>query len=145
VLEAETKRDPAARAAQKRLADEVTALVHGAAEAEKAKAAATALFSGGAGKLSAAQLKSALAEAPSSQRDKNELAGEGVALVDLLAESGLCGSKGAARKDVTGGGIYLNDERVQDAALRVKADDLIDGELLVLRKGKKTYHLITYR
>jgi tyrosyl-tRNA synthetase len=119
--------------------------VHGAAEAEKARAAATALFTGGAGKLSAAQLKSALAEAPGSERKHAELSGDGVALIDLLAETGLCPSKGAARKDVVGGGIYLNDERVQDAALRVKTGDLIDGELLVLRKGKKTYHLITYR
>ncbi len=143
-LEKATLENPAARTAQKRLADEVTALVHGAEESEKAKAAAAALFTGGADKLSAAQLKSALAEAPSSQRAKSELAGDGVALIDVLAETGLSPSKGSARKEIAAGGIYLNDERVQDSALRIKTDDLVDGELLVLRKGKKTYHLVTY-
>jgi tyrosyl-tRNA synthetase len=64
--------------------------------------------------------------------------------VDALVESGLCASKGAARKDLAGGGIYVNNERVSDAAQVLGSADLIAGKYLVLRKGKKTYHLIAF-
>ena len=67
---------------------------------------------------------------------------EGVALLDLLAESGLCSSKGDARRSVEGGGIYLNSVRADDTLARVGPGAFIDGRFLVLRKGKKSYHLV---
>jgi tyrosyl-tRNA synthetase len=56
----------------------------------------------------------------------------------------LCPSKGQARKDLQAGGVYVNNERVADAAAVVKADALIAGKHLVLRKGKKNYHLVSF-
>ena len=56
----------------------------------------------------------------------------------------LCKSKGAARKDLAGGGIYLNNERCQDAAATLKPEHLIGGSMMVLRKGKRNYHLLSF-
>ena len=66
----------------------------------------------------------------------------GVPVVDLVAESGLATSRGQARRDVQGGGIYLNNRRVDDPAQAATLADAIDGQFLVLRKGKKRYHLV---
>ena len=64
--------------------------------------------------------------------------------MELLAETGLCPSKGQSRKDITAGGIYVNDERVSDVAAQIKPSDLIGSKHVVLRKGKKTYHLVSF-
>jgi tyrosyl-tRNA synthetase len=63
-------------------------------------------------------------------------------LADLLVLSGLCPSKGQARKDVEGGGIYLNNVRVAEAARTVSTSDLLFGRYLLLRKGKRSYSLL---
>jgi tyrosyl-tRNA synthetase len=65
-------------------------------------------------------------------------------VVDLLVEAGLCGGKGAARKDIQGGGIYLNNERVSDPSATVSEKDLLADFAIVLRKGKKSYHLFRF-
>ena len=88
-------------------------------------------------------LKDLFAEAPHTKRARDLLAA-GIALIDLLAETGLCPSKGQARKDVASGGIYVNNERVQDPAATIKPDRLLAGRYIVLRKGKKTYHLLYF-
>jgi tyrosyl-tRNA synthetase len=62
-----------------------------------------------------------------------------------MVETGLCSSKGAARKDVTAGGVYVNNERVTDPAAVISQKDLIAGGYVVLRKGKKNYHLVTLK
>jgi len=134
-LEAETREKPWARAAQKVLADEVTTLVHGERETEQAKAAAAALFGGGDLRaLSTATLAAALREAGASR-----ITGGLPSVVDLLVESGLSKSKGDARRTIDEGGAYLNNVRIEDPALVPGADDLIDGEWLVLRRGKKSF------
>jgi tyrosyl-tRNA synthetase len=144
-LEQATRSAPEKRAAQKRLAEEVTKLVHGPAEAAKATQASEALFGGGdVTQLTADQLAASLADAPKSVRARADLSGDGLGLVDLLAATGLCQSKGAARKDIAGGGINVNDERVTDANARLTTGDLIDDKLIILRKGKKNYHLVTF-
>ena len=135
-LEKQTAEKPFLRAGQKRLADDVTALVHGAEEVEHAKAAAAALFGGG--DLSAIQphtLASALREAGGTTLPDRELPG----ILDLLVASGLASSKGEARRTVAEGGAYLNNVRVESAELQPTEADLVAGSWLVLRRGKKRF------
>jgi tyrosyl-tRNA synthetase len=135
-LEESLRTAPQKREAQRVLAREVTTLVHGAQEARKAEEAAAALFSG-------RESKGTLAippGAPASEEPRAQI--EGLALVDLLVKTGLSSSKGAARRDIAGGGIYLNDERVDDAARVLGSADVLAGDVLLLRKGKKSYHLV---
>ncbi|HUP58643.1 MAG TPA: tyrosine--tRNA ligase [Bdellovibrionota bacterium] len=141
-LEELVKKDPAKREAQTKLAREMTKLVHGEKELERAERASEALFGGGIAELDERTLLDAFSEAPSTRVDKTRLGA--LTLVDLLAETGLSGSKGAARKDIAGGGIYLNNERVSDPATTVASTALIAGGYVVLRKGKKTYHLVSF-
>ena len=135
-LEQQTEEKPFLRAGQKRLADEVTALVHGADEVEQAKAAAAALFGGGdLASIQAATLASALREAGGTTVPAAELPG----ILDLLVASGLAKSKGEARRTVAEGGAYLNNVRVEDPDLRPRDTDLVAGSWLVLRRGKKKF------
>jgi tyrosyl-tRNA synthetase len=144
-LEASLKAHPEKREAQLALARELTELVHGAAELAKIEQATQALFGGGdLQAMSLEELQKAFAEAPASTLPRARLSeGEGVLLVDLLAETGLCASKGMARKDIQGGGISLNQARIADVQRKVGPQDLLHGTMLVLRKGKKTYHLVS--
>jgi tyrosyl-tRNA synthetase len=131
-LDVETAERPHARAAQRRLADELVALVHGEAEVAKVQAASQALFGGGAlADLDEATLRSALAEAPSLS-----VTGETPTVVDLLAE-GLGLSKSDARRAVKEGGAYLNNAKVADEAAVPADADWLHGRFLVLRKGKR--------
>jgi tyrosyl-tRNA synthetase len=135
-LEEQTAQKPFLREGQKRLADEVTTLVHGAEETERAKSAAAALFGGGdLTALDPGTLAAALREAGSAQvsRDDSGLP----TVVDLLVESGLCKSKGEARRTVSEGGAYVNNERVVDPEWRPGSEHLLAGSWLVLRRGKK--------
>jgi tyrosyl-tRNA synthetase len=134
-LEDQTREKPFLRAAQRALADDVTTLVHGAEETERIKAASAALFGGGElAELSVDTLGAALREAGSVQVK----AGEGMpSFVDLLVETGLVASKGAARRTIGEGGAYLNNRRVEDPELVPTSEDLIGGAWMVLRRGKK--------
>jgi tyrosyl-tRNA synthetase len=135
---------PEKREAQTRLARELTLLVHGEEGLKRAEAATRALFGTEIRELDAKSVKELFKGAPSTTIPVARLDAEpGILLVDALAETGLCPSKGQARKDVQAGGIYVNNERVQDMAAKLERKDLIAGSVLVLRKGKKTYHLIT--
>ncbi|KAB2811556.1 tyrosine--tRNA ligase [Pimelobacter simplex] len=136
-LEARHAEKPFLREAQKVLADEVTTLVHGAAETENAKAAAQALFgTGDVTALSAATLEAALGEAGTVEVD----AAAGLPdVVELLTLTGLAKSKGEARRTVAEGGAYVNNVRVDDAEHVPAAADLIAGSWLVLRRGKKRF------
>ena len=136
-LETLTEEKPFLRSGQKALAQEVTTLVHGAAETERIKAASAALF--GSGELRALEestLTAALAEAGAT-----EVAGaaELPTVTDLLVATGLVDSRGAARRTVGDGGAYLNNVRVADAETRPGTDDLLPGGWLVLRRGKKSF------
>jgi tyrosyl-tRNA synthetase len=137
-LDETVKTAPERREAQRVLAREATALIHGADEARRAEEAARALFE--------RKADGALAvppDAPSTALSAAELDGAGVGIVDLLVRTGLGASKGAARRDIEGGGIYLNDERVGDPARLIRRADLRDGVVL-LRKGKRTYHVVRF-
>jgi tyrosyl-tRNA synthetase len=127
---------PEKRAAQRVLAREVTALVHGAEEASKAEASARALFERKAGGELVVP-----PDAPFTMLGSEALDGEGISIADLLVRTGLAASKGAARRDIEGGGIYLNDGRVADANKRVTIAEFSEG-LILLRKGKRSYHVV---
>jgi tyrosyl-tRNA synthetase len=135
-LEQQTAEKPFLRAGQKRLADEVTALVHGDHEVEQAKAAASALFGGGdLASISPDTLASALREAGGTSVPAGDLPG----ILDLFVAAGLVKSKGDARRTVAEGGAYLNNVRVEDPDLRPTDADLVAGSWLVLRRGKKSF------
>jgi tyrosyl-tRNA synthetase len=82
---------------------------------------------------------------PSRQIEMSRLADAGLPLIEILVLSGLCASKGLARKDIEGGGIYLNNLRVISFQRAVTANDLVFGKHLLLRKGKKNYVVVTVK
>lgn len=139
-LERETAKRPAARTAQRVLADDVTTLVHGPEEHARVVAASQALF--GQGDLRALDektLAAALAEVPSVSLEARDVRAGGLPpAADLMAATGIAPSKSAARRAITEGGAYLNNVRVtaQDAVPSV--NDLLHGRFLVLRRGKRT-------
>jgi tyrosyl-tRNA synthetase len=133
---------PEQRQAQRTLAREVTRMIHGETAVAKAEQAASVLFGGELEGLDAADIGDIFADVPSSEIPKTTLEGEGLPLVDLLVDSGLASSKGDARRSIQGGGIYLNNERVTDQDWNVALTDTIEGQFVVLRKGRKKYHLV---
>jgi tyrosyl-tRNA synthetase len=132
-LAASAEEKPQAREAQRALARAVTTLVHGAGECAAVEEAAAALFGRGElASLDVATLSHALHEAGSAVLD-----GPVPSIVDLLVLSGLCDSKGAARRTVKEGGAYLNNVRVTDDESVPSDDDFVGGRWLVLRRGKR--------
>jgi tyrosyl-tRNA synthetase len=142
-LDEATATHPDKREAQRVLAREVCAFVHGADEAARAERAAGALFSEEIAALDEATLLAALEDAPSSKRPRGELEGDGLDLVDVLVESGLAPSKSAARQVVAQGGAYVNNSRRGEGA-RLTGVDLISDQYVVLRRGRKDYHLLCF-
>jgi tyrosyl-tRNA synthetase len=134
-LEHQTAEKPFLRAGQRRLAEHMTTLVHGAHETGRVTAAAAALFGGGdLHGIEAKTLDAALTEAPHVAVPK---ASELPTYADLFVASGLVASKGAARRVVAEGGAYANNARIEDAEARPTAEDLLAGGWLLLRRGKK--------
>jgi tyrosyl-tRNA synthetase len=136
-LEQQVLDRPAAREAQRVLAQDVTALVHGEEECAKAVAASRALF--GRGDLAAldeATLAAALTEAGLV---RVEATGESLpTVVDLLVATGMMASKSAARRAIAEGGAYLNNRKVTSQDAVPDRSDLLYGRFLVLRRGKRT-------
>ena len=133
-LMAEHEERPGARAAQRRLASEVTTLVHGPQETAAAEAAASALF--GRGELTdlpPATLAAALREAGAVQLRRSDAP----TLVDAFVASGLVGSRSEARRAIGDGGAYVNNERVDDVDALVADRGVLHGSWLVLRRGKR--------
>jgi tyrosyl-tRNA synthetase len=133
------------REAQRVLAREVTSLVHGEAAAAAALETSAALFGGDLRQLGEAALAEAFADAPSSPLPRSRLEGEGAALVDVLAESGLVASRSAARQAITQGGVSVNGVREGDLDRRLGPDDLLGGGFVVLKRGKRSYHVLHVR
>ncbi|HJG33529.1 MAG TPA: tyrosine--tRNA ligase, partial [Jeotgalicoccus aerolatus] len=134
------EKEPHLRQAQKRLADEITEFIHGSQGLEEAKKVTEALFSGDIKSLDAAQIKDALKDAPSAEADK-----EDSSLVNVLVNAGVSPSRRQAREDIQNGAIYINGERNQDVNYEINAEDKIDGEFTVVRRGKKKYTIINYK
>jgi tyrosyl-tRNA synthetase len=135
---------PERRDAQRELARQVCSLVHGESETVRAEQASAALFGEEVAQLDEQSLLDVFAEAPSTILPRSRLDGPGLAIVDLLVETGLARSKGQARTTVEQGGAYVNNRRSSDVAQTVGADDLVAGRYLVLRRGKKDYHLVRF-
>lgn len=133
---------PHQREAQRRLAQEVTRMVHGDSGVHKAEQAAAVLFGGEITGLDAEEIQDIFADVPSSQISKAEFQNGGLGVVDLLASTGVAKSKGEARRLIANGGIYVNNQRSTDADATISLDQSIEGKYLILRKGKKSYHLV---
>ncbi|QQO77789.1 tyrosine--tRNA ligase [Actinomyces sp. HMT897] len=133
-LEAATADNPRARQAQRALAREVTAWVHGAEALAQAQAATAALWGrGDLRELSAGTLAAATVSLPATEL----VVGEST-VVDLLVGAGLERGRNAARKTVAAGGAYLNNVKVTDQEATVGADDLLAGGVVLVRKGRRT-------
>jgi tyrosyl-tRNA synthetase len=141
-LEQNLQERPEQRAAQRKLAQVMTRMVHGETALAKAEKAASVLFGGDLEGLDAADISEIFAEVPSSEVLRSALEGEGVLIVDLLVDSDLASSKGDARRSISGGGVYLNNQRVEEAGQTANVGDTFAGQFLILRKGRKRYHLV---
>jgi len=142
-LEKQHAENPGARAAHKALAKAVTDLVHGPSATAEAMRASEILFGGDLKGISEATFNDIVGEVPTKEIGKAELDGTGKPLVELLVHSGLCASKGQARKDVEGGGAYVNNVREASFQRLVTSRDLLFGKHLLLRKGKRNYVVLT--
>jgi tyrosyl-tRNA synthetase len=136
-LERQVREKPAAREAQRVLAEDVTTLVHGAEECAKAVAASRALFGQGElGDLDEPTLAAALAEVPSMTVEPTT---SGLpTVVDLMTGTGIVASRSAARRAIAEGGAYLNNRRVLNEEAEPDRADLLHGRFLVVRRGKRT-------
>jgi tyrosyl-tRNA synthetase len=144
-LEQKHAAEPGAREAHKALAKAVTDLIHGADATTEAIRASEILFGGGLEGISEATFGDIVGEVPSKEIEKTQLEGAGAPLVELLVHAGLCPSKGQARKDIEGGGVYINNIREAATQRAVKPADLLFGKHLLLRKGKRNYVVLTSR
>jgi tyrosyl-tRNA synthetase len=123
----------------------MTTVVHGdSAFDRRATGESEIMFGGGLDGVSEAVFQDVVGEIPTVRSGTRRLEGAGLALVDVIVHSGLTPSKGQARKDVEGGGIYLNNVRVAEVARQrlVTTNDLLFGKYLLLRKGKRTYTVL---
>lgn len=137
-LEEAMKEHPEQRAAQKALAEELTAMVHGQEGLEKAVRITETLFRGDIMSLSGAEIKDGLADAPRSEIS------DGATVIDALVLSGVCKSKGEARKLIQQGSVQVNGQKVTDIAAVMNRAEAIDGEFSILKKGKKNYTIVTF-
>jgi tyrosyl-tRNA synthetase len=142
-LERQHVENPGARAAHKALAKEVTDLVHGPSTTAEALRASEILFGGDLEGLSETTFNEIVGEVPTKRIQRNQLEGAGTPILELLVQSGLCPSKGQARKDLEGGGVYLNNTRQTELQRIVRSEDLLFDKHLLLRKGKRNYLVVT--
>ncbi len=143
-LEADAATQPAARRAQRVLAVELTTTVHGAGAAEAAIRASDALFGGDLAGLDEATIDDVFAEAPSSVLARSDLH-SGVTVIELLVATGLTASRSAATTAVQQGGVYVNNKRETEPDRRLTSADLLAGGTIILRRGKRSYHVARFR
>ena len=141
-LEASVSEKPERREAQRCLAREMTRIVHDETALGKAEQAAQVLFGGEVAGLTGAEVADIFADVPSGEISGEKLKGEGLPLAELLVATGTVASKGEARRAIEGGGVYLNNRRISDQTVRATVADVIDGQFLVLRHGRKNYRLV---
>lgn len=126
--------------AQRRLAEEVTRFVHGEEGLQQALNATAALAPGAATKLDATTLEAVAADAPSATLTRAEVVGQ--TLADVMVAVGMQGSKAAVRRMIKGGGVRVNNEKIEDELHELDEGDLMDGRLLLLAAGKKNKMLV---
>jgi tyrosyl-tRNA synthetase len=142
-LDAARASEPAKRESQRRLAEELTRLVHGEAGLAAARRATEIFFGAEVTDLNDAELTQIFADVPNKQLAATVLSA-GLPIVDALCEAGLAASKGEARRTVSQGGAYVNNRRVDDVERKLTAADLASETVVVLRSGKKKYALLRF-
>lgn len=143
ISELETKVGSGERLAQKTLAQEITTLVHGKEEMENARKASVALFSGDIASLPVALLMQLADEVPTTRLGRERLANGSTPLIDLLVETKACSSKADARRNLAQKGIRINGKPPAEGDNpTVSAADFLDGEVLVLQRGKRNNFLV---
>src|SRR5699024_10306275 len=140
VLEKSQKEDRGARDAQKRLAEEVTKMVHGESALEQAIKISTALFSGDVKQLTKEEIEQGFKDVPNFEMAKEE-----IGLVELLVNAGISSSKRQAREDINNGAIYINGDRNQDVQHTVTGDDRMEDTFTIIRRGRKKYFLVHFK
>jgi tyrosyl-tRNA synthetase len=135
---------PAARDSQKRLAEELTRLVHGEAGLAAARRATEIFFGAEITNLSDAQLGEIFADVPSKGLPRDRLGGEGLNIIDALVECGLAKTKSDARRTVEQGGAYVNNRPIPDIKTQLSNSHLASETVMVIRSGKKKYALLRF-
>ncbi|MED3790864.1 tyrosine--tRNA ligase [Niallia alba] len=138
-LEKSVQEEAHLRNAQKTLAEEMTKLIHGEAALEQAQKITAALFSGDIKNLTAGEIKQGFKDVQTYEHTEGE-----ALLVDLLVAAGIVSSKRQAREDITNGAVYINGERKQELDYVLAAEDRIEEQFTVIRRGKKKYYLIKF-
>ncbi|MCA1021918.1 tyrosine--tRNA ligase [Halobacillus litoralis] len=138
-LEKEVQERPEKRVAQRRLAEEMTKLVHDEKALQQAERISEALFSGDIKALSGEEIEQGFKDVPSFTSESKD-----PQLLDLLVESGISSSKRQAREDIGNGAIYINGERNQDLKHTIQQEERIEDRFTIIRRGKKKYFLIRY-
>ena len=141
-LASQHEAEPHARIAHKALAREVTALVHGEEAVTEAIRASEILFGGELEGITEATFREVAGEVPTCELSTDRFGGEGLWLPELLHEAGLAQSRGQARKDLKGGGVYVNGKRIDDEQHKLTASDLMFGKYVLLRRGKRNYAVV---
>ena len=140
-LEALHTANPGQRDAHKALAHEMTALLHGDAACKAAEQATAILFGGSVADITPETLAILKSEVPAATATKDQFTA-GLPIIEALVLTGLSPSKGQARKDIDAGGVYVNGERCAEIARNLTAQDLLHGEGVLLRKGKRNYAML---
>jgi tyrosyl-tRNA synthetase len=142
-LERDHHQDPGARAAHRALAKAVTDLVHGSNATIEAQRASEILFGGDLSGITENTFNEIVGEIPTIDIQRSKFDGAGAPLVELLVDARLATSKGQARKDIEGGGVYLNNRRESGVQRAVTQAELLFGRHLLLRKGKRNYTVLS--
>jgi tyrosyl-tRNA synthetase len=143
-LDEARQNEPGRRASQRRLAESITELVHGADSLASAERATKIFFGAEIDNLNDAQLGEIFADVPSKELGRDRLEGDGLNLIEALVETGLSKSKGEARRTIQQGGAYVNNRREGELDRQLSAADLASETVMVLRSGKKKYALLRF-
>jgi tyrosyl-tRNA synthetase len=141
-LEDATTQSPEKREAQRVLAREVTARVHGQDQVARAEHASSLLFGEDIATLAVDDVLAVFEDVPSTELPESEFGGDGIGVVDLVARAQLASSKSDARRLVQSGGVYVNNRRISDPQVRVTREQAIGGRVLIVRRGTKQQHVV---
>ena len=143
-LDVLTADKPGERQAQRALAREMCKMMHGAAETERAEKASAALFSEEISTLDEETLLQVFAEVPTTVMSRSLLDDSGLPVLNALVEVGLCASRNQARTAIEQGGAYVNNRRVESTEATLRREDLLQDRYVVLRRGRRDYHLVRF-
>jgi len=143
-LDAMRASEPARRDSQRRLAEELTRLIHGTDGLQAAQRATEIFFGAEIEQMSDRQLSGIFADVPSRELARSRLSGEGLNVIDALVESGLAKNKSEARRTIEQGGAYINNRRVEGLTQQLGPAHLASESVMVLRSGKKKYALLRF-